>query len=703
MNRLQSGKFWLKFVFFSTLVSLLVLAGLYASVYHFFTAERIQRFADSALQDTRRTIRFDQDIKRSWFPRPTFTLKNLTVSQPGSSQTAIEVKETRIGLAWESLWQQPVIEKWVLVGVNTSLEQSANGQWNLQDLWRKESPAARPRRVIVEDSHLRLRLLQDEYRIEQFGLHIDAPEKGSRRFEISGVSDYQGSPLKWHGAGFLNPVGSSWKIPVIHLEAEGRLKDETVKIMADSALEWQTKTNIIQAVGLSLQTDSSYQNLHLSTQIPRLVLRNNAVSINSLSSAFTAGEKGNQWDGSVIVDKASLYTTIAALDGVEIKASHRSDTMQTHFTAQGPLVWRQSTGLQADNLQFTSLQDSIAQSSQPRFISALSGSFVMQDWNNWQAKLSGSFDRQPAAFNIKYAAQAGKAGRLEAGIGLRRLSLDSYWKDIQQRSDSIYPKFLTSKGMPEIAAQLKIDQIQAPGLQLDNVETGLIANCQHILLSNFKAGLYGGHTEGGVSMTNTTPVSYRLQQNAQGVQIRPLLEDLFGFRSISGSGNAVIDVATKGSDRKSLTEALTGTLGINVVNGAWHGIDIDNILQSGNVGKQSQSGQTAQTPFQRFALNSLIENGVSYHLNTELLSPSLRVTSQGYTDLNKQTLEEELMIYDARNPKAKPVPLKISGAVSNPSVTLDYQRLTDGLNTRKERRKALEDTLREQWQRLMPD
>ncbi|MBF1286677.1 MAG: AsmA family protein, partial [Neisseria sp.] len=72
MNLLpNSGKFWLKFFVFSLTAVIIAAAGLYASVYNFFTPKRIETLTQSALQSTQRTIRFSPEIQRSWFPRPT--------------------------------------------------------------------------------------------------------------------------------------------------------------------------------------------------------------------------------------------------------------------------------------------------------------------------------------------------------------------------------------------------------------------------------------------------------------------------------------------------------------------------------------------------------------------------------------------------------------------------------------------------------
>ncbi|MGN6845487.1 AsmA family protein, partial [Neisseria sp. P0021.S005] len=199
----------------------------------------------------------------------------------------------------------------------------------------------------------------------------------------------------------------------------------------------------------------------------------------------------------------------------------------------------------------------------------------------------------------------------------------------------------------------------------------------------------------------TQPASYHLQQNAKGIQIQPLLQDLFGFHSFSGSGDAVIDIKTTGNDRAQMIQALNGSLLLDITNGAWHGIDMDSILKNG-ISSEKIDNSNLKTPFHHFTLNSEIEKGISHHINTELFSDSLHVVSSGYTDLNTQKLSENLLISNVLQPKNKPIPLKIGGTVQNPSITLDYSRLTNGMNTPAEKQKALQETIQEQWKWLKP-
>lgn len=701
MTRLfNSGKFWLKTVFFGSLTVFLLFIGLSASVYHFLSPERIYAAANDSIRDTGRRIRFDKTVSHSWFPRPTVTLSNLIISRPNGTQPAISIKKTTVGLAWASLWQgRPVIEKWLIEGADATIERSPAGRWNLQDLWQQQSRNGNLNRLVIENSRIRLRLIHNEYDIRNFMLNTEEPDSDGRAFKIAGVLQHAKLPLNFTGAGVLKAMGKNWRVPAFNLEAQGRLNGEKVKISADSDLLWQPQKSLLEASGLSVRADSSYQNLHFNAQVPQLKLDTEHLSLNTLNSAFTAGNADGQWNGSLQLGKTDIRPNVATLGGFDLNAGYKDRRLQTGFKASGGLFWQRKTGLRSDQLHLNLVQDTLAQAPKPRFISTLAGEVNMSPQGVWQGHFDGMFDRQPVDLVMRYE-RGGEKGKLEAGVALQKLVLNPYWQDLREQDGRLYPDFLEHPLMPDIEAQLKIDAIQMPGLQLDNVNTLVSADRNHIALSNFSAGLYGGITEGGISLANTEPVSYHLQQNAQGVQIQPLLEDLFGFHNFRGTGDAVIDVTAKGSDRKSLIQSLNGSLTLNVADGAWVGIDMNNILQGGRV--ERQDGRVRQTPFERFSLTSIIENGVSNHINAELFSDSLLVSTSGHTDLYRQILSEELLIRNAQNPLARPVPLKIAGPIGNLSVTLDYNRLTDGLETPEEKKRALEETLREQWQWLMP-
>lgn len=689
-------KYRLKYAVAVLTMLLLAAIGLHASVYRTFTPENIRSRLQQSIAHTHRKISFDADIRRRLLPRPTVILKNLTITEPDGGRVAVSVKETKIGLSWKNLWSDQIqIEKWVVSGADLALTRDRNGAWNIQDLFDGAKHSASVNRIIVENSTVRLNFLQQQLILKEISLNLQSPDSSGQQFESSGILVWRKLSVPWKSRGlFLSDGIGTPEISPFHFEASTSLDGHGITISTTGSPSVRFNAGGADAAGLGLRADTSFRNLHLTAQIPALALKNNSIKTGTVNGTFTAGGEYARWDGSFKLDKANLHSGIANIGNAEISGSFKTPRLQTNFSLGSPLVWSRDNGLDAPRLHISTLQDTVDRLPQPRFISRLDGSLSIPNLQNWNAELNGTFDRQPVAAKFKYTREG--APRLEAAAALQKLNLAPYLDEFRQQNGKIFPDIL-GRLSGNVEAHLKIGSIQLPGLQLDDMETYLHADKDHIALSRFKSGLYGGHTEGGISIANTRPATYRLQQNASNIQIQPLLQDLFGFHSFSGNGDAVIDLTASGENRKQLIRSLQGSLSLNISNGAWHGIDMDSILKNGLSGKISGS-----TPFYRFTLNSEISDGISRHIDTELFSDSLYVTSNGYTNLDTQELSEDVLIRNAVHPKNKPIPLKITGTVDKPSITVDYGRLTGGINSRKEKQKILEDTLLEQWQWLKP-
>ncbi|HFA3570049.1 TPA: AsmA family protein [Neisseria gonorrhoeae] len=689
-------KYRLKYAVAVLTMLLLAAVGLHASVYRTFTPENIRSRLQQSIAHTHRKISFDADIRRRLLPRPTVILKNLTITEPDGGRVAVSVKETKIGLSWKNLWSDRIqVEKWVVSGADLALTRDRNGAWNIQDLFDGAKHSASVNRIIVENSTVRLNFLQQQLILKEISLNLQSPDSSGQQFESSGILVWRKLSVPWKSRGlFLSDGIGTPEISPFHFEASTSLDGHGITISTTGSPSVRFNAGGADAAGLGLRADTSFRNLHLTAQIPALALKNNSIKTGTVNGTFTAGGEYARWDGSFKLDKANLHSGIANIGNAEISGSFKTPRLQTNFSLGSPLVWSRDNGLDAPRLHISTLQDTVDRLPQPRFISRLDGSLSIPNLQNWNAELNGTFDRQPVAAKFKYTREG--APHLEAAAALQKLNLAPYLDEFRQQNGKIFPDIL-GRLSGNVEAHLKIGSIQLPGLQLDDMKTYLHADKDHIALSRFKSGLYGGHTEGGISIANTRPATYRLQQNASNIQIQPLLQDLFGFHSFSGNGDAVIDLTASGENRKQLIRSLQGSLSLNISNGAWHGIDMDSILKNGLSGKISGS-----TPFYRFTLNSEISDGISRHIDTELFSDSLYVTSNGYTNLDTQELSEDVLIRNAVHPKNKPIPLKITGTVDKPSITVDYGRLTGGINSRKEKQKILEDTLLEQWQWLKP-
>ena len=353
-------------------------------------------------------------------------------------------------------------------------------------------------------------------------------------------------------------------------------------------------------------------------------------------------------------------------------------------------------------VKLTTRLDNITGNPRPRLIGELAGIFRYQNGGDWQGRLTGRLDRQAAELDAAYTVADrpnNRPAKLTANLQLDKLALSPYLEGLADTSVPAYPAWLQKDGAPEIEATVRIKTLQSPNLEINNLTTRLLADRERIVLPDFRAELYNGSMEGGISMANTSPPTYHLQQYAKNINIRPLMQDLFRYGNISGEGDAEIDLTAQGADRAGLTKTLSGRLQLNLTKGNWLGINLDQALQSLLGNKPVNTDERSATPFQRFSMSSTIRNGISSHENAELDSNRLHIVLTGSTDFNNMTLNERLLLSPADG-KGTPIPLNIRGKADNPSVTLDYKGLTEGLETAEEKQQALTRAIREQWQWL---
>lgn len=702
----RSGKFWLRFAFYGLIAFVSALLIAQSLLHYLFSSQRIQAFADEAVRGSGRTVRFSGDINRSWLPRPTVTLHNVMISKPNSTASALHAKEMRIGLAWSNLWSdKPTIEKWVIKEADAEATHQPDGSWNIGDLWKTSGRPVQINRVIIENSRLNIGTPEAHYHTESLNLNLSGESEEVREFALSGTTRLNNQPaFKWNSTGRLNMNnGQEWLLPALHVDATVPFKKETASISADADVTWQPQNDTLQARNFRLRADSSFHKLHLTAQSPALLWKKKHISLSDIRAVFTAGSsEESSWDGFLSLSRVSLRPSVATISEFEFNGSHKNLGRQTTFNIAGPLTWQKDTLLESEKFVLSTHQDSLKAAPRSRLISQMEGRFALSGNKNWTLSLKGLFDRQNAEVSAQYtAAHEDNPAKLNTTVGIQKLSLHPYWSDFQAKSGNLFPAFLTQSAQTQVHADINIGSLNMPGLQMDDLHTSLYADNQRITLTNFRAGLYGGQTEGGISIANTNPPSYHLQQNARSVQIRPLMQDLLGYHRIGGIGDAVIDLTAKGNDRAGLTKTLNGSLQLNVTQGAWLGLDISNVLQSlGNNTAINSKQRDVQTPFRSFSLTSEIRDGIGTHENAELKSDIFDITSSGQTDLNAQTMSENMLIRNIKNIHTKPIPIKITGPAANPSVTLDYNKLTSGLETPQEKQRALAEILKEQWQWL---
>ena len=204
-------------------------------------------------------------------------------------------------------------------------------------------------------------------------------------------------------------------------------------------------------------------------------------------------------------------------------------------------------------------------------------------------------------------------------------------------------------------------------------------------------------------------VDIRSKDEHIGVNIQSFFRDLFGYERITGRGNGRLLFKASGKNPKQMRSTLTGDVVLELSQGALLGVSlIDAFRTMPNKGSQSEYKVDVSaeqvTPFTALKGSSHLENGIALNKNLILNSSLLNLRGEGKIDLAKELIDYTMYIASGSNlsgVKQSNVPLRITGNISSPVYSLDYNALTKAGTTKEEKQKILREELIKQLNGLI--
>ena len=211
-------------------------------------------------------------------------------------------------------------------------------------------------------------------------------------------------------------------------------------------------------------------------------------------------------------------------------------------------------------------------------------------------------------------------------------------------------------------------------------------------LSQFKAfsGLWLGKLT--VDARPATPkVGFYMQ--GQNVAVANLLGTLAGFDSLTGTGQFKVSAQSSGTSIDAIMQAIDGEVSTSLSDGVVKGLNVAALVRSASSLKQAIAtgsiqelnfgealSQNAETDFSSFNTVLKVNDGVANVDVMKLLSPILGVDGTGQINLAGQSMDLRLATSVDKSAQGQgsvvqlngiPVPIRISGAWTNPKVTPD--------------------------------
>ncbi len=651
------------------LVACLIVAGVYlggsAALYRVSEHEALQQRAREALAGTRRTVQFDAHIERSLFPRPTIILHNVVLSEADGKAPALRAQEVKIGIGWSSLISEPTIEKLVLNDVHALLIRNNQGRWNIADLWqtRNQRPAVFNRVQINRGTLIVRDAEQGEFAFSQISLALARQNDTTIGYQL----EAQAQSLYWENlqltaTGDTISSPNSQQFPKLAVKFNGKENGYTFSGSLKTNAAWREQDFI--AENSKLEVASHRHNSTFNISITKLASRFGDTKLTGINAVFTAPSHPNQPTGTLAAAQAQWQDNELHSDEI---------------------------GIQLGKLKFISTQTT--PQGTPRFASEMEGSLNFAHPASWRVQLQGLFDKQPA--NI---ALARNENHISGSLKIAKLNTKNYAALIKSNptTSDISQIFPTAPLTYQIDAD--IGTLETPRAQIDNIHAGINASAESIILAPLTADLYSGRTDGSLIIQNRTPIAYQLHQKAEGVQIHPMLQDLFQQSRISGKGTAEFALTAQGSSPDEMLASLNGSVKLDINDGEWSGISFNRIrnLLAG-IGNSTPEAEATAMPFSHFVLEANIQNGISSHSAQAAFTwPAATMTSSGKLNLASNEITEDIRFKG--NAESQALPIRVSGKMDNPSVSLNFQQITSGSTTAEEKQKAISSALKQQWQ-----
>ncbi|WP_322521701.1 AsmA family protein [Guyparkeria halophila] len=257
------------------------------------------------------------------------------------------------------------------------------------------------------------------------------------------------------------------------------------------------------------------------------------------------------------------------------------------------------------------------------------------------------------------------------------------------RSAEIELPVETLRGL-NLDARLQLASLRYEDYRLTSPVVHVTAAGGRVQLAELTANAFDGaiNASGGLDVRGEVP-SYAGKGRVQGVSLQPLLTAVMDEDRLLGKGDVAFDVTTQGKRVDQLKSGLDGTADFALRDGKVKGFDIGYLLRRAQArleGQTEPEPEELSTDFTAITGTAAIRNGVVRNDDLAGSSPLLRVAGEGQVDLPREEIDYGLTVTvvntatgqggkDLERLKQVPVPIRIKGTFSDPSISLDLESL----------------------------
>lgn len=329
--------------------------------------------------------------------------------------------------------------------------------------------------------------------------------------------------------------------------------------------------------------------------------------------------------------------------------------------------------------------------------SRITGNFRVDDFENPSYRFTLAADRLDVDRYLPPRADEAEAGERVAG-------------DIEISSEGLHAL--------NISGQARVGSLELAGMSFQQVSTELVVGAGKADIQSARAELYGGKFEGTFNVDSTGELaSMSLSGQATNLALEPLLTDLAGDSSLSGTGSFDLRLSGRGTTITDNLRSAAGTMSFALREGVLTGFNLGRSLcQVYNLqqGLPAPPKLPTETRYELIQGSATVTDGIAATQDLLARASFMDITGRGrlaFVDqgLNydlESTLTKSLGIANCESMDrmiGDSFPWTLSGTLTEPTILPDFskylqRRIENELRERTQQR--LEDRVRERLQNL---
>lgn len=659
------------------------------------------------MQEKGRSLMIEGVPGLSLFPVFRVSLGKTTLSEPKSDQTFVALDSLELAVKVMPLLQREVaVETLALQGFRINVVRAKDGSFNFDDLAgaREEAPAARQVPAKLRIAEVSIERAQIAYADQASGQTLAITDLNLRtgRLEddtatplslsaiVSGKRPEVALKAQLEAMAKMNLARQSFAFGRLDAKVSGHaatLRGLDLRMTGDVSADLRRQEYAVDTLGLRVKGTLERDALVAAFSAPRLRITPAKADGEAVSGSLAVKGPGRSIDAKLrmsAVEGSASALSIASLaleldsnvsgNGIKGRISTPVKANLAARTWELPKI--------AANLTFSG--PAIPQKSVTLPISAALRADLAKQAAN--VELTTRFDE--TSVDAKLGATKFEPLVATFDVGIDKLNLDRYLppeKKGAQADEKIDLQALRGK---TVSGKFAAGALTARRIKLQNVKAEVKLAGGKLEVAPHSAGLYGGTLAGALS-ADANGNRVVLKENLQNVALGPLLRDAARKDVMEGRGNVAIDVNAAGATVSALKKALAGSARVEVKDGAIKGINLADSarnIKSALGGKVSKPDPTQKTDFSEASASFRIKNGVAHNDDLKAQSPFLRLGGAGDLDIGSNTIDylaKATLVATSKgqggrevsNVAGVTVPVRLGGALDNPSWSVDYSGL----------------------------